>query len=181
MNKQDFEQLISFPEDFPVSRFPWLETKKEKKTTVTYGRKCCELSETLRHVGLSVRMYLESCVLPLPTLYRVWSVKAITSSCLLLKLHLSERCTDGNASRLWRTPTANDAKNSTFPPASLKRDSLAGQIGRKLYPTMANSDAIGSFGGKMHTSLRSVVDGQLNPEWVEWLMGFPIGWTDLKH
>lgn len=20
--------------------------------------------------------------------------------------------------------------------------------------------------------------GQLNPEWVEWLMGFPIGWTD---
>jgi len=22
--------------------------------------------------------------------------------------------------------------------------------------------------------------GQLNPPWVEWLMGFPIGWTDLK-
>ena len=22
--------------------------------------------------------------------------------------------------------------------------------------------------------------GQLNPNWVEWLMGFPIGWTDLK-
>ena len=22
--------------------------------------------------------------------------------------------------------------------------------------------------------------GQLNPEWVEWLMGFPIGWTDLN-
>ena len=24
------------------------------------------------------------------------------------------------------------------------------------------------------------VDGQLNPTWVEWLMGFPTGWTDLK-
>ena len=23
------------------------------------------------------------------------------------------------------------------------------------------------------------VGGQLNPQWVEWLMGFPIGWTDL--
>ena len=23
--------------------------------------------------------------------------------------------------------------------------------------------------------------GYLNPEWVEWLMGFPTGWTDLKH
>lgn len=22
--------------------------------------------------------------------------------------------------------------------------------------------------------------GQLNPDWVEWLMGWPIGWTDLK-
>lgn len=24
------------------------------------------------------------------------------------------------------------------------------------------------------------VSGQLNPTWVEWLMGFPLGWTDLK-
>jgi hypothetical protein len=22
--------------------------------------------------------------------------------------------------------------------------------------------------------------GQLNPTWVEWLMGFPLGWTDLE-
>lgn len=22
---------------------------------------------------------------------------------------------------------------------------------------------------------------KMNPEWIEWLMGFPIGWTDLKH
>jgi len=22
--------------------------------------------------------------------------------------------------------------------------------------------------------------GSLNPQWVEWLMGFPEGWTDLK-
>jgi hypothetical protein len=24
------------------------------------------------------------------------------------------------------------------------------------------------------------IGGQLNPEWVEWLMGFPAGWTDLE-
>jgi hypothetical protein len=23
-------------------------------------------------------------------------------------------------------------------------------------------------------------NGQLNPEWVAWLMGFPTGWTDLE-
>ena len=28
--------------------------------------------------------------------------------------------------------------------------------------------------------LPNIVGGQLNPMWVEWLMGWPIGWTDLK-
>jgi hypothetical protein len=23
-------------------------------------------------------------------------------------------------------------------------------------------------------------NGHLNPTWVEWLMGFPLGWTDLE-
>ena len=27
---------------------------------------------------------------------------------------------------------------------------------------------------------RRGITGQLNPTWVEWLMGWPIGWTDLK-
>lgn len=27
--------------------------------------------------------------------------------------------------------------------------------------------------------LQTTVGGQLNPTWVEWLMGFPLGWTDL--
>lgn len=28
--------------------------------------------------------------------------------------------------------------------------------------------------------MEGATDGALNPEWVEWLQGFPIGWTDLK-
>jgi hypothetical protein len=28
--------------------------------------------------------------------------------------------------------------------------------------------------------LATQVGGKLNPEWVEWLMGWPLGWTDLK-
>ena len=32
-----------------------------------------------------------------------------------------------------------------------------------------------------HTpQLPEVTGGQLNPQWVEWLMGFPEGWTDLR-
>jgi hypothetical protein len=29
-------------------------------------------------------------------------------------------------------------------------------------------------------SSKTAVSGQLNPTWVEWLMGFPTGWTDLN-
>ena len=64
MNVQDYEQLTLFPEDFPASPSVWLESKREKKMIVTYGLKCCELSENLRRVGLLVRTYLESSRLP---------------------------------------------------------------------------------------------------------------------
>tara|TARA_R110000787_G_scaffold105932_2_gene213508 strand:- start:898 stop:1227 length:330 start_codon:yes stop_codon:yes gene_type:complete len=33
------------------------------------------------------------------------------------------------------------------------------------------------FGATLQTAVGS---GQLNPVWVEWLMGFPIGYTDLE-
>jgi hypothetical protein len=29
-------------------------------------------------------------------------------------------------------------------------------------------------------SVHNQIGGQLNPTWVEWLMGFPLGWTDLE-
>ena len=29
-------------------------------------------------------------------------------------------------------------------------------------------------------NLNDQIGGQLNPTWVEWLMGFPTGWTDLN-
>ena len=56
------------------------------------------------------------------------------------------------------TPTCNDAKNSTLPPSQEKRDGMAGYL-------MRNGERSG---------------GQLNPDWVEWLMGWPIGWTALE-
>ena len=35
------------------------------------------------------------------------------------------------------------------------------------------------FAPKRSKNLKDQIGGQLNPTWVEWLMGFPIGWTDL--
>jgi hypothetical protein len=58
----------------------------------------------------------------------------------------------------WPTPTVNDAKNATLPPSQIKHDNIPGALLRT-----------GQKAG-----------GQLNPTWVEWLMGWPLGWTDLK-
>ena len=56
------------------------------------------------------------------------------------------------AVRMWPTPTAHMAKETNSPSEALRNE----------------------------PSLSSRVGGQLNPMWVEWLMGWPLGWTDLK-
>lgn len=73
-----------------------------------------------------------------------------------------------------------------------KFPNLESVVAKSLWPTpTANEDAAGTPNGKMqkmlgnHPEVRGTTPeewslGSLNPEWVEWLMGFPAGWTDLK-
>ena len=192
MNEQDLEQLTLFQEDSPASLFPWLESKKVKGTTVISGLKCSELSENLARVGSSVRTYLESCVLPLPTLSRTWSVKAITSQCLILKLRLSALRTEGegsSSSALWKTPDAHADRGAVSAEKYVERAekglplTLNYQVAygtpdpSKLWPTPAARDCKGA-NSMEHLETEG---GQLNPDWVEWLMGFPVGWTSLTE
>lgn len=235
MSGQDYEQLTLYPVDSPASPFPWLESKKVRKTIVTYGLRCCELSESCARVASSVKMYLESSRLPPGRWSRIWSKLGITSSCSILRLRLSGLGTEELAFssllptpttmdklpakserallceatstrngrsqpcnlhdlvavqegyRMWPTPTARDYKGANSMehlkhPKKPGNQHHAGQLENavKLYTTQCAADATGSTGGANHRSLRTDVAGQLNPTWVEWLMGFPIGWTDLN-
>jgi hypothetical protein len=65
------------------------------------------------------------------------------------------------SARRWPTPVASASKGSS--PAALKRKSGADRSNDRLDHAVMATDG-----------------GQLNPEWVEWLMGWPIGWTELK-
>ena len=53
----------------------------------------------------------------------------------------------------------------------------------KMWPTPTAQDAKNNGGSSQHSRntkpLNAEVGGSLNPQWVEWLMGYPIGWTDL--
>lgn len=99
----------------------------------------------------------------------------------------------------WPTPRANDSeKRGNI--ANDRRNGLPAAV--RLWPTPKSRDW--RSGGTDPTKIQARIDkrrnrgvidlpdavtlqanrdlptGQLNPEWVEWLMGFPIGWTDLE-
>lgn len=91
---------------------------------------------------------------------------------------------------LWPTPTV--CGNHNRKGASKKSgDGLA--TAARQWPTPIARDALKvKGGGRVVGALgteplitkaaesEQKTDGRLNPEWVEWLMGWPTGWTDLK-
>ena len=66
----------------------------------------------------------------------------------------------GFGSTLWLTPTANE--------------DAAGTPGGKMQPMLGNHPEVRG------TTPEEWSRGTLNPQWVEWLMGWPIGWTGLE-
>ena len=92
----------------------------------------------------------------------------------------------------WPTPTAGDARSSGNRPGAKDNpslQSLTGRVVRWPTPQARDGDQRGSQATRYHNPDRSNdlpdaiaasgTTGQLNPTWVEWLMGFPLGHTDL--
>ena len=77
---------------------------------------------------------------------------------------MSKTSGDGLATQVkkWPTPVCQDSRHATT---------------RHLDP---NNNYWKSNLGEVVMSLEPPTDGRLNPMWVEWLMGWPLGWTDLK-
>lgn len=93
--------------------------------------------------------------------------------------------------RLWGTPTANDAKNS-LTGSQAGRGTLTAHVVETLWPTPRTAGMCGGTGNwaqlkKNAASIEEVRQmgagngEQLNPDWVEALMGYPKGWTDIDR
>ncbi|SUX53871.1 Uncharacterised protein [Chromobacterium vaccinii] len=99
----------------------------------------------------------------------------------------------GSGSPPWQTVVADDAiERAAGKWNSRGEPRLSAQV--KLWPTPTvhgnyNRPFLGKKSGMgLATAVRcqspqnsppGVLNGQLNPEWTEWLMGWPIGWTGL--
>jgi hypothetical protein len=84
----------------------------------------------------------------------------------------------------WPTPVATDGSHGgrVTPRKGREGGNLVEAISARMYPTPTTQDAANN-GGPSHSErntppLNAVVGGTLNPDWVEWLMGWPVGWTD---
>ena len=89
----------------------------------------------------------------------------------------------GVAVRMWPTPTSRDHKDGS---AELyKNVPVNSLLGRAVHwPTPSVSDTTGVCPPEHHGKhgaphLKDQVNGQLNPTFVCWLMGFPKGWTEV--
>jgi hypothetical protein len=120
-------------------------------------------------------------------------VSGMTRGGLLWERMTLERRTKGIERGLWRTPDTggggtsgilkqgqNHRKNGQ--PIQIR---LVDQVNNsRLWPTpvqrMYKDSGSPSEYARNEIPLAAQVGGPLNPDWVEWLMGWPPGWTDLK-
>ena len=86
--------------------------------------------------------------------------------------------------RKYPTPCRTDYKGAGKTGTFRDRLDYAVERGRtksNVYPTPCSTGKGGSHAAKkMKDILGQGNGGRLNPDWVEWLMGWPIGWTALK-
>ncbi len=93
------------------------------------------------------------------------------------------------AAKMWPTPEASpggpDYARACRPKSG--GDDLSTAVARTMWRTPSAIEGSGGpHKGKRHRSdatvhLTDQVGGQLNPTWVEWLMGFPLGWTAFER
>jgi hypothetical protein len=103
--------------------------------------------------------------------------------------------------KLWPTPIASSSQSASIDASKKEaerlhpkgQNHLAAEMASRTWPTpSANEDAAGTPNGKMqrmlgnHPGIRGTTQkefdkGALNPDWVEWLMGYAPGYTDPEY
>jgi len=91
--------------------------------------------------------------------------------------------TERSSGTLWPTPTCRDYKGANSESGLMRSDGkmCTDQLPNavKFWLTPRKFMYKDSIIDRNKSNLGEKVGGQLNPDWVECLMGFPVGWTDI--
>ena len=124
-----------------------------------------------------------------------WPRSGMTAGGLCWELPMSKPPTSGTAyGYLLPTPCTVDSGsyfNKSDSPGAALRPTLGAMAKHNLWPTATTpaGNSVGRLdewgGSRSREVMRTLatpeeLGGPLNPTWVEWFMGWPIGWTDLK-
>ena len=197
------EESLFSQEDFPASHSVVPGSNEARTMTAISGLKCSESYKRQGQLGSLVRMLLESSAWHSTKCVLTWKRVDTKSSRSLFQLAVSMPSTEETeygllrgGGAIWPTPSVcgnynrkGASKNSgnglatavLLWPTPTRREYFPPRFPEKMKKTkrnpMTNSlgDAVQHIEGKDYKQT-----GQLNPAWVEWLMGYPIGWTDLK-
>ena len=183
-------QLMLFSEGRHANQSVWLDGVEDKMTTGISGERFFDSSPTLDRVFAFLRIHLASCRLPRTTFVRIWSISVTPSGFPYMKLRLSAPRTGDRGCSLWPTPKASDADMGMTARTSgrplEKSTHLQAQVYcAEMFPTPITRDSRSFKGAARMLNAQETeplvvqIGGRLNPEWVEWLMGFPIGYTDI--
>ena len=189
-------QLTLFAEDTLASLSPLQGNSRPKKTRATSGPTSVELSLHSGPLGACLKMLQTTFDSDSNRYALTWKKRVMKSNRVLFRLWPSMRSTNETEFGLLPTPTAQDSKNATLPPSQLMRDSIPGLLLRGLlFPTPSTGAPL--CGGTRHfNQLKTLAaygiiteeerrsfsqgnGGHTNPEFMEWLMGFPTGHTEL--
>ena len=176
------ELLTWFLEGFPVKTSPSQEAEMElKDQSQAFGWRWQESSVKYDHNTSSWKTRQHLLLGGLEEFSETWPHWGTMRNGESWGRTIPERLTKGTASgSSVPTPQARDWKDSGK--SQGKRKSINLGTWAKRYPTPTASDLKHkkkryNQGGK---ALSHEVGGNLNPNWVEWLMGWPVGWTGLK-
>lgn len=197
------DQLTLFAADTHASPSPLPGSAEARKMTAISGRSLVGSWLNSGPLGSLERTLLGTSAWGSTTCFLTWRDKVTPAGRLLFQLAPSASSTDEIDAGLWPTPTVPNGGRSVAHVTDWRSKSTAYHNGKKvqvdlraavrLWPTPSAGDdrdrgclstpsikRRAEKGKQLNLSMVvSEESGALNPDWVEWLMGFPVGWTNL--
>lgn len=201
---ETFQESTFSPADSPAKTYQMQVNELASRGVVLHsGNIICEPLGSYDQDTQSLKMLQHSLTEASTSSLQTLPKSGMMRNGIIYQLPQLARLTGGKDSSSLPTPTARDYKD-TMNSKPNTQEHLLDRLRIQMYPTPRATDSTGGyvetektmigyrskrkasnqyFGAKLQDAIRfeeSKPNGQLNPEFVEYLMGFPTGFTELN-